>query len=153
MKVILRTDITNVGRQGEVKDVAAGFARNYLLPKKLVMEATIQNMKIWEREKIKLEKVREEIITNAKIIAEKIENTEFSIKVKLGENGKIVGSVTAVNLVKLFAEKDFNINKHDILLPAPIKEIGKISVNIRLHPEVTAKVNIDVVEEKIKAKA
>ena len=153
MKVILRTDITNVGRQGEVKDVAAGFARNYLLPKKLVMQATVQNMKIWEREKIKLEKVREEIITNAKIIAEKIENTEFSIKVKLGENGKIFGSVTAANLAKLFAEKDFNINKHDILLPAPIKEIGKISVNIRLHPEVIAKVNIDVVEEKIKAKA
>lgn len=153
MKVILRTDITNVGRQGEVKDVAAGFARNYLLPKKLVMEATTQNMKVWEREKIKLEKVREEIITNAKIIAEKIENTEFSIKVKLGENGKIFGSVTAANLAKLFAEKDFNINKHDILLPAPIKEIGKISVNIRLHPEVIAKVNIDVVEEKIKAKA
>lgn len=152
MKVILRTDITNVGRQGEVKDVAAGFARNYLLPKKLVMQATVQNMKIWEREKIKLEKVREEIITNAKIIAEKIENTEFSIKVKLGENGKIFGSVTAANLAKLFAEKDFNINKHDILLPAPIKEIGKISVNIRLHPEVIAKVNIDVVEEKIKAK-
>lgn len=152
MKVILRTDITNVGRQGEVKDVAAGFARNYLLPKKLVMQATVQNMKIWEREKIKLEKVREEIITNAKIIAEKIENTEFSIKVKLGENGKIFGSVTVANLAKLFAEKDFNINKHDILLPAPIKEIGKISVNIRLHPEVIAKVNIDVVEEKIKAK-
>ena len=145
MKVILRTDITNVGRQGEVKDVAAGFARNYLLPKKLVMQATTQNMKVWEREKIKLEKVREEIITNAKIIAEKIENTEFSIKVKLGENGKIFGSVTAANLAKLFAEKDFNINKHDILLPAPIKEIGKISVNIRLHPEVIAKVNIDVV--------
>ena len=153
MKVILRTDITNVGRQGEVKDVAAGFARNYLLPKKLVMEATAQNMKIWEREKIKLEKIREEIISNAKIVAEKIENTEFSIKVKLGENGKIFGSVTVANLAKLFAEKDFNINKHDILLPAPIKEVGKISVNIRLHPEVIAKVNIDVVEEKIKAKA
>ena len=153
MKVILRTDITNVGRQGEVKDVAAGFARNYLLPKELVMEATAQNMKIWEREKIKLEKIREEVISNAKIVAEKIENTEFSIKVKLGENGKIFGSVTAANLAKLFAEKDFNINKHDMLLPAPIKEVGKISVNIRLHPEVIAKVNIDVVEEKIKAKA
>ena len=153
MKVILRTDITNVGRQGEVKDVAAGFARNYLLPKELVMEATAQNMKIWEREKIKLEKIREEVISNAKIVAEKIENTEFSIKVKLGENGKIFGSVTVANLAKLFAEKDFNINKHDILLPAPIKEVGKISVNIRLHPEVIAKVNIDVVEEKIKAKA
>ncbi len=153
MKVILRSDITNVGRQGEVKEVAAGFARNYLLPKKLVMEATAQNMKIWEREKTRLEKIREEIIANAKVIAEKIENTKFSIKVKLGENGKIFGSVTSAHLAKLFAEKEFSINKHDILLPAPIKEVGKVSVNVRLHPEVIAKVNIDIVEEKLKAKA
>ncbi len=151
MKVILRTDITNVGRQGEIKDVAAGFARNYLLPKKLVMEATAQNMKIWEREKTRLEKEREEIINNAKIVAEKIENAEFSIKVKVGENGKIFGSITTAHLAKLFAEQEFTINKHDILLPAPIKEVGKVSVNVRLHPEVIAKVNIDIVEEKHKA--
>jgi len=151
MKVILRSDITNVGRQGEIKEVAAGFARNYLLPKKLVMEATAQNMKIWDREKTRLEKVREEIIANAKIVAEKIEKAEFSITVKLGENGKIFGSVTAAHLAKLFAAQDFIINKHDILLPAPIKEVGKVSVNVRLHPEVIAKVNIDVVEEKAKA--
>ena len=151
MKVILRTDITNVGRQGEIKDVAAGFARNYLLHKKLVMEATAQNMKIWEREKTRLEKEREEIINNAKIVAEKIENAEFSIKVKVGENGKIFGSITTAHLAKLFAEQEFTINKHDILLPAPIKEVGKVSVNVRLHPEVIAKVNIDIVEEKHKA--
>lgn len=150
MKVILRTDITNVGRQGEIKEVAAGFARNYLLPKKLVMEANAQNMKIWEREKTRLEKEREEIINNAKALAEKIEKAEFSITVKLGENGKIFGSVTTAHLAKLFAEQDFVINKHDILLPAPIKEVGKVAVNVRLHPEVIAKVNIDIIEEKSK---
>ena len=148
MKVILRSDITNVGRQGEIKEVAAGFARNYLLPKKLVMEATPQNLKIWEREKTRLEKVREEISANAKAVAEKIEKAEFSVKVKLGENGKIFGSITTAHLAKLFAEQDFQINKHDILLPAPIKEVGKVAVNVRLHPEVIAKVNIDVIEEK-----
>lgn len=150
MKVILRTDITNVGRQGEIKEVAAGFARNYLLPKKLVMEANAQNMKIWEREKTRLEKEREEIINNAKAVAEKIEKAEFSIKVKLGENGKIFGSITTAHLAKLFAEQDFVINKHDILLPAPIKEVGKFAINIRLHPEVIAKVSVDIIEEKSK---
>ncbi len=150
MKVILRTDITNVGRQGEIKEVAAGFARNYLLPKKLVMEANAQNMKIWEREKTRLEKEREEIINNAKILAEKIEKAEFSITVKIGENGKIFGSITTAHLAKLFAEQDFVINKHDILLPAPIKEVGKVAINIRLHPEVIAKVSVDIIEEKSK---
>ena len=150
MKVILRTDITNVGRQGEIKEVAAGFARNYLLPKKLVMEANAQNMKIWEREKTRLEKEREEIINNAKIVAEKIEKAEFSVKVKLGENGKIFGSITTAHLAKLFAQQDFIVNKHDILLPAPIKEVGKVAINVRLHPEVIAKVTVDIIEEKSK---
>lgn len=150
MKVILRSDITNVGRQGEVKEVSAGFARNFLLPKKLVMEATSQNLKIWEREKTRLEKEREEIINEAKIVAEKIEKAEFSIKVKVGENGKIFGSITTEHLAKLFAEQGFTIHKHDILLPASIKEVGKQNVNIRFHPEVIAKVSIDIIEEKHK---
>lgn len=151
MKVILRSDITNVGKQGEIKDVAAGFARNFLLPKKLGMEANSQNLKIWEREKSRLEKEREEIINNAKVVAEKIEKTEFSITVKVGENGKIFGSITTTHLAKLFAEQGFVINKHDILLPASIKEVGKQSINIRLHPEVIAKTEVMIVEEKHKA--
>lgn len=151
MKVILRSDITNVGKQGEIKEVAAGFARNFLLPKKLGMEANSQNLKIWEREKSRLEKEREEIINNAKVVSEKIEKTEFSITVKVGENGKIFGSITTTHLAKLFAEQGFVINKHDILLPASIKEVGKQSINIRLHPEVIAKIEVMIVEEKHKA--
>ncbi|MEA5000543.1 MAG: 50S ribosomal protein L9 [Endomicrobiaceae bacterium] len=151
MKVILRSDITNVGRQGEIKDVAAGFARNFLLPKKLGMEATSQNLKIWEREKSRLEKEREEIISNAKVVAEKIEKAEFSITVKVGENGKIFGSITTTHLSKLLSEQGFTVNKHDILLPAPIKEVGKQTLSIRLHPEVIAKIEVNIVEEKHKA--
>lgn len=150
MKVILRADITNIGRQGKIKDVAAGFARNFLLPKKLAMEATPQNMKIWEREKVKLEKQREEVIANAVSVKENIEKISFSTKVKVGENGKIFGSITTNHLSKLFAQEGFTINKHDILLPAPVKEVGKLSVNIRLHPEVLAKVEVDIIEEKQK---
>ena len=150
MKVILRADITNIGRQGTIKDVAAGFARNFLLPKKLAMEATPQNMKIWEREKVKLEKQRDEVIANALTIKENIEKITFSTKVKVGENGKIFGSITTNHLAKLFAQEGFTINKHDILLPAPVKEVGKLSINIRLHPEVLAKVAVDIIEEKQK---
>jgi len=150
MKVILRADITNIGRQGNIKDVAAGFARNFLLPKKLAMEATPQNMKIWEREKVKLEKQREEVIANAVSVKDNIEKISFSTKVKVGENGKIFGSITTTHLSKLFAQEGFTINKHEILLPAPVKEVGKLTVNIRLHPEVLAKVEVDIIEEKQK---
>jgi large subunit ribosomal protein L9 len=148
MKVILRSDITNVGRQGEVKEVSPGFARNYLVPQNLVMEATSANLKIWEREKIRLEKQRGEVIAAAKAVASKIEETEFTVKVKIGENGKIFGSVTSANLSKIFEEKGFEVNKRDILLSANIKEVGNYEVNVRLHPEVVVKAKLAVISEK-----
>jgi large subunit ribosomal protein L9 len=148
MKVILRSDITNVGRQGEVKEVSAGFARNYLIPQNFVMEATSANLKIWEREKIKLERQREEVITAAKALASKIEETEFVVKVKIGENGKFFGSVTPANLSRIFEEKGFEVNKRDILLSNNIKEVGNYEVNVRLHPEVVVKAKLAIISEK-----
>jgi large subunit ribosomal protein L9 len=148
MKVILRSDITNVGRQGEVKEVSPGFARNYLVPQNLAMEATPVNLKIWERERAKLEKQREEIISAAKEIASKMEAVGFTVKVKIGENGKIFGSVTSANLSKIFEEKGFEVNKRDILLSDNIKEVGNYEVNVRLHPEVAVKVKLAVISEK-----
>ncbi|MDR2426337.1 MAG: 50S ribosomal protein L9 [Endomicrobium sp.] len=148
MKVILRSDITNVGRQGEIKDVSAGFVRNYLVPQKLAMEATPQNIKVWERERVKLEKHREEIINKAKETASQIEAAEFVIKVKVGDNGKVFGSVTSANIARLFEEKGFEVNKRDILLSDSIKDLGIYEINIRLHPEVIAKIKLSVTSEK-----
>ena len=148
MKVILRSDITNVGRQGEIKEVSAGFARNYLVPKKLAMEATPQNLKIWERERVKLEKQREEIISAAKEMASKLEAAEFSVKVKVGENNKVFGSFTNSNIAKILEESGFAVNKRDILLSDSLKELGNYDINIRLHPEVTAKIKLSVISEK-----
>jgi len=148
MKVILRADITNVGRQGEIKEVSAGFARNYLVPKSLVMEASTQNLKIWEREKAKLEKQREEMITAIKEVAVRMESSQFTARVKIGENGKIFGSITTVNLVEIFKDKGFEINKRDILLADNIRETGNYEISIRLHPEVIAKIKLSVVSEK-----
>ncbi|MDR2812104.1 MAG: 50S ribosomal protein L9 [Endomicrobium sp.] len=148
MKVILRSDIINLGRQGEVKEVSPGFARNYLVPQNLAMEAIPANLKIWERERLKLEKQREKIILALKEIASKMEVVEFTVKVKVGENGKIFGSVTTANLSKIFEAKGFEVNKRDILLSDNIKEVGNHEVNVRLHPEVVVKVKLAVIGEK-----
>jgi large subunit ribosomal protein L9 len=149
MKVILRSDITNIGCQGEIKEVAPGFARNYLVPQKLVMEATPCNLKIWEREKVKLAKQREEIISAVREIASKMEVAKFSIKVKVGENGKFFGSITHANISKVLKEEGFEVNKRDILLSANIKELGHYEINVRLHPEVVAKIKLDVTSEAL----
>lgn len=148
MKVILKSDITNVGRQGEIKEVSAGFARNYLIPQSLVMEVNDLNLKTWERERGILEKHREEIINSAKEIASKMRTSKFAAKVKIGENGKIFGSITTANLVKIFEDNGFKVNKRDIILSDNIKEIGDYEINIRLHPEVVAKIKLSVINEK-----
>ena len=148
MKVILRSDIVNVGRQGEIKEIAAGYARNFLLPKKLVMEASTTNLKIWEREKIKLEAEREKIIAEAKVLAEKIGKASLTINMKVGENGKLFGSVTNGDISEAFKNNDLEINKHSILLAEPIKEVGAFTVNVRVHPEEVAEAKVWVVEEK-----
>ncbi|OEG69683.1 hypothetical protein ATZ36_07740 [Candidatus Endomicrobiellum trichonymphae] len=148
MKVILKSDINNVGRQGEIKEVSAGFARNYLIPQSLVMEVNDINLKIWERERGRLEKHREETINSAKEIASKMETSKFAIKVKTGENGKIFGSITAANLAKIFENNGFKVNKRNILLSYNIKEIGDHEMSVRLHPEVVAKIKLSVINEK-----
>jgi large subunit ribosomal protein L9 len=147
MKVILKSDIINVGRQGEVREVSAGFARNYLIPQSLVMEATTQNLKMWEKEKTKLEKLREKIVNVARKNASEMEAIEFSVKVKMGKNGKIFGSITTASLVRVFNDGGFEVNKHDILLSDDIKELGNYEVNIRFHPEVVRKIRFSVVSE------
>lgn len=148
MKVILRSDITNVGRQGDIKDVADGFARNYLLPQKLAMEATDGNLKIWDRQKATLEAERAKIIAAAAELAQKIETTTLTIMVKTGDSGKLFGSVTGTNIARAFSDAGFTIEKHSILLPQPIKEAGAYTIDIRLHPEVIAKVKLFIVAEK-----
>ena len=103
---------------------------------------------IWEREKIKLEKEREKIIAEAKVLAEKIGKASLTINMKVGENGKLFGSVTSADIAEAFKNSGLEINKHDILLPEPIKEIGAFTVNVRVHPEVMGEAKVWVVEEK-----
>jgi len=148
MKVILCTDITNVGRQGEIKEITPGYARNFLIPKKLVMEATDANLKLWEKQKEKLAKERDKIIETAKELALKIEKASLTITVKVGDSGKLFGSVTNSNIAKALEDNGFTIEKHNILLREPLKEAGVFNVEIRLHPEVIATAKVWIVAEK-----
>src|SRR3989339_410573 len=148
MKVILRADITSLGQLGDIKEVAEGYARNYLIPRSLVLEATPGNMKLWEREKEKYEKHKEEKKKAARELAEKLEKISLTVPVKVGEGGKVFGSVTNAHIARGLEENGFKVEKHDILLSEPIKEIGAFTVEIRLHPEVNGALKIWVVEEK-----
>jgi len=147
MKVILRTDTLNIGRQGEIKDVADGYARNYLFPRQMALEATPANLKRWEKEKVTLEKVRLDNIDKAKLVAEQIEKLSLSIAVKVGEEGKLFGSVTNADIVRELGNNGLNIEKRQVIMAEPLREIGSYTIEIKVHPEVTANAKVAIVEE------
>ncbi|OGS18685.1 MAG: 50S ribosomal protein L9 [Elusimicrobia bacterium RIFOXYA2_FULL_50_26] len=147
MKVILRTDTLNIGRQGEIKDVADGYARNYLLPRQMALEATPANLKRWEKEKVTLEKVRLDNIEKAKVTAEQIEKLSLAITVKVGEEGKLFGSVTNADIMRVLKDNGFDVEKRQILMAEPLKEVGSYTIEIKVHPEVTANAKVVIAEE------
>jgi len=148
MKVIFRSDVKGVGRLGDVKNVADGFARNYLFPRQLAFEATVANARKWELEKAKLEKQREQVVEDAKKVAAQIEAASVTISVNVGENGKLFGSVTNADVAKALIDSGFSIEKRDVLMAEPLKEIGAYTIDIRLHHDVTAKVKVWLVSAK-----
>ncbi len=147
MKVILEQRVEKLGLPGDVVDVADGYARNYLIPKKLASPATKHNV---ERLKKKLEKLRElytKEIEEAKRIAEKLENFELKMKMPAGEEGKLFGSVTAQTIADELNSQGISVDKKKILLDEHIKQLGEYKVDIKVHPEVTASLKI-IVEKK-----
>lgn len=148
MKVILIENIENLGRRGEIKDVANGLARNHLLPKKMAVEATKSNINLWEQ---KLKSVKEKdakIFEDAKELGEKLDMVTLQIAVKAGEEDKIFGSVTSQHIADGLGEKGYDISKKDVQLDDPIKTLGTHTVNIKLHPEVTVDITVDVIKEE-----
>jgi large subunit ribosomal protein L9 len=148
MKVILISDVENIGSVGDVKDVKNGMARNYLFPRKLAIKATEANLKAWESriEAIRLRKT--EILENAKALAEKLEGLEISIPAKSGEEDRLFGSVTSQNISDALGEKGFEISRRDIALDGTIKALGTYSVALKLHTDVTQQITVNVVKEE-----
>lgn len=146
MKVILRADVDNLGRLGQVVKVKPGYGRNYLLPKGLAMPATEGNMKVFEQERRKLEQRMDSIRAQSRNEAERIEAAEVVISVRVGENNKLYGSVTTLNIAEALEGQGIEIDRRKIQLDEPIKELGDHEVEVKLHPDVRATLKVSVVK-------
>jgi large subunit ribosomal protein L9 len=147
MEVILREDIENLGARGEVVKVAPGYARNFLLPKKLAVAATGSNKKIVEQER--QAHVRKEFKRKgeAEDLSKLLGGVIVTISQKAGENDQLFGSVTSKDVADALAVKNFNIDRRKIQLDDPIKTLGEFKVPVRLHKDVTAEVTVVVAKE------
>ena len=147
MEVILRDHVENLGKRGEVVKVADGYARNYLLPRKLALVATPGNLKQVERERVKLDAVEAEEKGAADAIAAKMAGLEVVISRKVGETEALYGSVTSADIADALAAKGFDVDKRKIGLREPIKKLGSQTVPVKLHREVVVQVPVKVVAE------
>ena len=147
MEVILREHVDNLGRRGEVVKVADGYARNYLLPRKLALLVTEGNKKQIERERAKLDAREAEEKRVVEAVAEQLANVEVVITRKVGETDALYGSVTAADIVEALNAKGFDIDKRKLQLAEPIKKIGDLKVPVKLHREITVPVTVRVVAE------
>ncbi len=148
MKVILQKDMEDLGFEGDIIEVARGYARNYLIPKGIAVEATPQNIKAFELKKKKIEarKLREK--EQALKLKEKIEEMEIVIKRKAGEEDKLYGSVTNMDIALELEKAGISIDRKKILLDKPIKNLGEFSVPIKLYPEVLASLRVKILPEE-----
>jgi large subunit ribosomal protein L9 len=147
MEVILREHVEHLGRRGEIVKVADGYARNYLLPRKLALLATQGNKKQIERERAKLEAREAEEKGVAEAIADRMANLEVVIARKVGETEALYGSVTTADVAEALAAKGFDIDRRKIQLAEPIKKLGDFDLPIKLQREVIATVKVRVVAE------
>ena len=148
MEIILREHVDNLGRRGEVVNVAAGYARNYLLPRELALLVTANNRRQIERER-KLADVREaEEKQSAEAFAAKIGAVTCVVARRVGDQDALYGSVTAADIAECLASQGIEVDKRKVQLDDPIKQLGDFTVPIRVHREVTAQVALKVVQEE-----
>jgi large subunit ribosomal protein L9 len=147
MKVILRADIDRLGKLGEVVKVAPGYARNYLVPKKLAYPATGGNLKRIEFEKHRAAQQVARDVEEARKLAKKMKDLSLTFQVKAGEEEKLYGSVNSADIAEEAAKQGFEIDRRKILLEEPIKQLGVYTIQVRLHSGVTTELKVWVVKE------
>ncbi|HEV3468135.1 MAG TPA: 50S ribosomal protein L9 [Pyrinomonadaceae bacterium] len=145
--VLLREDVDNLGARGEVVKVKAGFARNYLLPRKLAVEATAGNVRQIEAERAALLKKEARERATAEGQASLLGSVRLNFERKVGEHGLLYGSVTAMHVADALKEKGFEVDRRRVHLPEPIKQTGDYTVSVRLHREVTVEIPVTVTGE------
>jgi large subunit ribosomal protein L9 len=148
MEVILREDIERLGNRGQVVKVANGYARNFLLPKRLAVAATDANRKIVEQERQAHLRREAKQKSEAEDLSKLLTGVTVTIAQKAGENDQLFGSVTTKDVADALAAKNFTIDRRKVLMDEPIKQLGEFKVPVRLHKDVTAEVTVQVVKEE-----
>lgn len=147
MDVILREHVENLGRRGDVVKVAEGYARNYLLPRKLALAVTEANKRQIERERKIVEAREVEEKTQAEAFASRLASVEISISRRVGEHDTLYGSVTSADIVQALEKQGFAIDKRKVQLAEPLKQLGEFMVPVKIHREVAAQVKVRVTKE------
>ena len=147
MKVILREDVENLGKTGQIVNVADGYGRNYLLPRGVAVKASTRNVKMLAHQK-RLIEVRQQVQKKeAEELAQRLETVSCTISRKTGEEEKLYGSVTTKDIAEALTAEGVTVDRKRIVLEEPIKKLGVFTVPIKLHPEVTGNIKVWVVEE------
>ena len=147
MKVILLENVKSLGKKGEIVNVNDGYARNFILPKKLGVEATGKNLNDLKLQKAHEDKVAQENLDAAKAFAEELKDKQVTVGIKVGEGGRTFGSISAKEIAEAAkAQFGYELDKKKLQLSAPIKELGTTMVPIKLHPKVTGELKVVVKE-------
>ena len=147
MKVILLEDVKSLGKKGDLVEVNDGYARNFILAKKLGLEATAKNMNDLKLKRAHQDKLAAQRLEEAKAFAEELKKLQITLKIKAGEGGRLFGSISSKELAQAVKEQlDLEIDKKKLVLPSPIKAVGTTMVPIKLHPQVTGELKVIVQE-------
>jgi len=147
MKLILREDVENLGKGGELVDVKPGYGRNYLLPRGLAVTANPKNVRELEHQKKMAEAKAAKQKASAEAVAKRLADTPVTLKRKVGEQDKLYGSVTAIDIVEALAARGLQLDRRTIDLPEPLKTVGDFEVAVKLHREVIGKAKVKVEAE------
>ncbi len=147
MKIILRQNVDNLGGMGDIISVKDGYARNYLIPKGMALEANAGNLCVFEREKADRERKKEKEKKEAESLANKIRNSSCTITVEVGGDDKMFGVVTSQDIARAYEEIGISLDKRMIELPEPIKELGVFYVSVKVYPEVNTEAKVWVVKK------
>jgi large subunit ribosomal protein L9 len=145
MKVILKEDVKNLGTMGSLVNVADGYARNYLMPRNLAVEANLKNIKQLEHEKKMILEKAKKVKKAAEELVNKLSDITLTIEANAGDDGKLFGSVTTMDVAAAISKQGIEVDRRKITIQdEPIKRLGDYDVHIKLHPEVTVKVKLEV---------
>ncbi len=148
MQIILKQDIKGLGKRGEIKDVKPGYARNYLIPKKFAVVFTKENLKVFENEQKHRTQKENRLLLKAQKLQEKLKDVSCVVKVKVGEEDRIFGTITNREISENLKSMGFDIKKQDIIVPEPIKKLGVYTVEVKIYKDVSVKLKLVVVKEE-----